>query len=704
MNTEFIWHRVPFMRLLLPFLGGIIFQIYLQTDIHGLVPVVLLLFAGLLAFTFIRKAALSYRYRFMFGALLTLFLFSSGILIVTVKTDSRNETQFSKLNDKEGWYAVRLHEPYLEKDRSLKVVMDVVGVEKDGEWKPSTGKAMFYIQKDSVSGLLRYGDCLLVHTSFAEIPSPKNPSEFNYKQYLYFHNVYEQAYVRAGEWKSLGVNEGSWVLRWSYGLRDELLDIFKRSGLKGDEYAVAAALVLGYEDKLDADIISAYASTGALHVLSVSGLHVGIIYFVFNFFFSFLDKRKRGHITKTFLLLFIIWFYATLTGLSPSVLRSAAMFTFIIIAKGFKLNSDIFNTLAVSCFVLLLYDPYLVMEVGFQLSFLAVFGIIFLQPRLYDLWQPKTRLMDWIWALTTVSVAAQLVTFPLGLLYFHQFPNLFLFSNLVVIPVSTVVLYFGILLFFVWKVAGVGWLAAKGLIISVWLLNSSVKFMERIPYAIIQGISISVLETWIIYFTLAFLTAFLFNRRRQYLVLCLCSIVLVLVIQVQQNFVESHQKRLVVYYAPHATAIDLIDGKQNTFIADTAFMHNSSRMLFHVRHNWWDSGADVQQLVGRTEDHSGPAVLKAGPFVQFYSERILVADSSFKLPRHVDAKVKVNLLLLSGNIRLRLKDLLQAVEPGLVVFDNSSPPGRIARWKKECGELRLSSYDVNEKGALVLEL
>src|ERR1051326_452786 len=246
METQFIWHRMPFFRLLIPFLAGIIFQIYLQTDIPFLFGTIVMLGILLLAAAYFKPIALSYRLRSVFGSILTCLLFLSGVYLVTLKTESRDASEFSNISEKEGFYYVRLHEPYLEKDRSLKVVMDVLAVKKDNAWISSTGKAMFYIAKDSLSEKLRYGDCLVVKTSFTEVPSPKNPSEFNYKQYLYFHNIYRQAYVRAGEWKTTGENTGNTLLRWSYSLRDELLDVLKQCGLTGEEYSVTAALVLGY--------------------------------------------------------------------------------------------------------------------------------------------------------------------------------------------------------------------------------------------------------------------------------------------------------------------------------------------------------------------------------------------------------------------------------------------------------------------------
>ena len=429
-----------------------------------------------------------------------------------------------------------------------------------------------------------------------------------------------------------------------------------------------------------------------------------ISYLIYCFLFSI--KEKRGNIIKTFLLLFIVWFYATLSGLSPSVLRSAAMFTFIIIAKGFKFNTDIFNTLAVSCFVLLLYDPYLIMEVGFQLSFLAVFGIVFLQPKLYELWQPKNKIMDWIWTLTAVSLAAQLATFPLGLLYFHQFPNLFLFSNLVVIPVSTVVLYLGVLLFFVSKIIFVGAFVAKLLYWSVYLLNGSVEFMEKLPYAIIQGISISIVETWLIYLMTGFLTAFFFNRKRKYILYFLSTIIVILAVQVQQNYVELHQQRIVIYNAPRSTAIDLISGKQTIFIADSSFINNKSRMLFHVKHNWWDSGIDEQRLLARKDEfvYHNKSVFVKDNFILFCNKRIVFVDTSLSLRSVPSKKIKVDYLIVSGGPKYKMEKLLSVFDPGKIIFDSSNPSWKVKCWEEECKKFSKSCYDVTSKGAFIEEI
>ncbi|HEY4797847.1 MAG TPA: ComEC/Rec2 family competence protein, partial [Bacteroidia bacterium] len=436
-------------------------------------------------------------------------LFLSAFQLTNLHTGKFKSDHFSKLSDSTETYLVNVNEPYLEKEKSLKILVDVMAIKQNGEWKATSGRAICYFRKDSLSKQLRYGDCMIVRTNFTEIKPPQNPAEFNYLQFLAYHSIYHQAFIPAKRWKAIGVNEGYQLLSLSYNLRAYLLNIFHENNISGDEFAVGSALVLGYTDKLDQDIITAYASSGALHVLSVSGLHVGIVYMVLNFLLMFLEKIRFGKSIKILLLLFIIWFYAMLTGLSPAVLRSAAMFSIIIIAQGWKYDTNIFNTLAVSCFVLLLYNPFLIADVGFQLSYLAVLGIVLIQPWLYEKWQPKNWLLNHIWVLVSVSIAAQLITFPLGLLYFHQFPNYFLLSNLIVIPLSTIILLYGLFVLAVGKIAVIGTFCAKIFSFIVWLLNESVFITEKTPGSTTGGISISRYEMWLIYALMAFLILYI---------------------------------------------------------------------------------------------------------------------------------------------------------------------------------------------------
>jgi competence protein ComEC len=700
-----IWNQIPFLRLLFPFLAGILTAVYTGFQFESLEYILGVLFAIIALFTFVKILNFSYSNAWIFGTILTLSLFLCGFQVTVLNTEKFNKDHFSKFPDAE-LYQIKANSTILEKEKSYKVPVDVVAVKQNGKWTKCSGKAMCYFQKDSISKNIHYGDCMVLKTKFTEIKLPQNPSEFNYKRFLAFHNIYHQSYIPSKNWGSLGINEGNTIISTSYFLREYLLNIYRENKITGDEFAVGSALVLGYTDNLDQDLISAYASSGALHVLSVSGLHVGIIYFIFNYLFFFLDKFQSGKFIKMILLLFILWFYATLTGLSPSVLRSAAMFSFIVIAKAWKYNTNIFNTLAVSCFTLLLYNPYLIMDVGFQLSYLAVLGIILFQPWIYEKWQPKTWLLDQIWLITSVSIAAQLATFPLGLLYFHQFPNYLLFSNLIVIPVSTLILGYGLLMFILGKISAIGITCGKIFSALVWFLNESVRLADKTPGALIQGISISILETWIIYLLVIFLIVFLYNKQIRYLFISLGATILLLSLQTAEAHSTRKQKAIVVYNIPKISAYDFISGKQTVFLADSCLCCNHSSMLFHITHNWWERNITTQELI-KTENLAAfynDDISIRNNFIQFENKRIAIVHELPEINSNRIQKLNVDLIILSKNSSITIKGLQRYFDFKKLIIDSSNSGRKNESWKKECKDLNIDCFSVIDSGAYIEEI
>ncbi|MEP7170593.1 MAG: ComEC/Rec2 family competence protein, partial [Bacteroidota bacterium] len=443
-----IWNQAPLFRLLLPFLAGILIEIFHPFKIEIILFAFLFFFSAILLFTFVKKVYRKINIRWIYGVSLNLCILLIGIALTYFNTDRNYENHFSySINTTEyiGVLVDQLH----EKKNSYKTIVEIKSVRSvDGGWTHVNGNVLVYLAMDTVASKLKYGDEIIFSSTPKEVTLPKNPEEFNYKRFLSFHNVYHQVYLPNDKWKALDYNDGNLFRKYSFDLRDRLVEIFKTKIHHEQEYGVASALVLGYEDNIDAELINAYSSAGALHVLSVSGMHVAIIFFVFNWMLSWMDKNKWLRHLKFFVLLLFIWFYAMLTGFSPAVLRSAVMISVVIIGNWSNRNTNIFNTLIASVFGLLVYNPYLITEVGFQLSYLAVFGICYLYPMIAGWLEPSTWLGHQVWQITAVSISAQLMTFPLGFLYFHQFPNMFFISNLVVIPLSTVIIYLCIALLF----------------------------------------------------------------------------------------------------------------------------------------------------------------------------------------------------------------------------------------------------------------
>jgi competence protein ComEC len=699
-----IWHQLPLVRLIIPFIAGILAAIYFPYQIENFYLIIIPYIAIIGIIVLVPSFRISYRKSWVFGLAINILLFALSYQLTIYKTEKFSSNHFSKYLTEGSVVHARLVQPLIEKDKSVKVIVEALEIKSFSKWLKVTGKAMVYINKDELSKTLKYGDEIFINSSFIEIPDTKNPGEFNYRNFLAFHNIYEQTYSKKGEWFKLPINSGNFLLTFCNNLRDALLKILRENKVTGDEYAVGAALLLGYSDMLEPDIISAYSSTGALHVLSVSGLHVAIVYIVFNWLLFFFDKFKNGKIIKSVLLIILLWLYSALTGLSPSVLRAAAMFSFIVIAKTFDWNTNIYNTLAASAFLLLAINPYLIMEVGFQLSYIAVIGIVYIQPKINSWFEPSNWLTKQIWTITSVSIAAQIATFPLGLHYFHQFPNYFLLSNFVVIPVSTVIIYLGIALFLFAKISFIGTYLAFGFSWFIWLLNSSVKMIEKWPYALLQGISITVFETWLIYgMTILFFYYFSF-RKNKYLFRALGLMLVVLFFQIKEQYNEFHQKKMIVYNIREVTAIDFIESKNNILLTDSSFAHNESALLFHVKHNWWNLG--INNSILTTGNYESNQLSINQNAISFNKKRIILLNDSLKIPLSDRAgkRIAIDYLVVSKNSKIKMEAVLNIFKPRQIIFDSSNSAYFLKRNEKICRNLNQNYYSVSESGAFVIDI
>jgi competence protein ComEC len=697
-----IWNQAPLVRLILPFLAGILMAIYIPAHIDNFYLIILPYLAIIAAFIYIPPFKITYKKSWIFGLIANLLLFAIAYQLTISKTEKFRKDHFMNFLSSSQMLNGRIIESPIEKERSYKMTFEATSVSVQNEWKPCSGKIMLYLKKDLHSASIRYGDELIINSRITEVSGEKNPGEFNYKRFLAFHNIYHQSSADSSHWLSTGTNSGNVILKYSFELRDQLLRVLSENNISGDEFSVGAALMLGYCDLLDADIISAYSSTGALHVLSVSGLHVAIVYIVFNFLLCFLDKIKYGNVVKAIMLILLLWFYSALTGLSPSVLRASTMFSFIIIAKAFNRYTNIYNTLAASAFLLLAINPFLVMEVGFQLSYLAVIGIVYLQPKIYQWFQPETWIVDQVWTITAVSIAAQIATFPLGLLYFHQFPNYFLLSNFIVIPVSTVIIYLGIGLFAAAKVKIISVYLAIGFKWSVWFLNESVKLIEKWPNALLQGISISILETWFLYSMIILLVYYFIKRKIQYLYLALTFIIFILCSQIIEQAQQFNQNKLVIYSIPKTRAIDVICGKENVLITDSALANDQNSLLFHVKHNWWDLGIDRSKIITGNYSHNDLCI--KNNIIVFKNTSIVILDNSSRNINKTGELTTVDYVVLSKNSKVKIQDIMEVLSPKQIIFDSANSLYTTKKWAQECTRLHLEYYSVPDSGAFIADL
>jgi competence protein ComEC len=696
------WNAIPLLRVLIPFIAGILAAVWMPAVNNIFAVVLFFIFILILLFTFTRVWNSSYRSSWWFGIGINTAFFLTAYQLTISRTDQFSGQHFSNYVSDSPVVRVRIASSCVEKERSVKAIVECLEVKKNDRIVPVFGKAVVYFQKDVRSMALNSGDELILKTTFKEINGAQNPGAFDYRRFMFYKNIYRQAYLKTGDWVHTGINSEYALVKYSIHLRNELLRIFKAAQLKDDEFAVAAALLVGYTDKLDEELLSAYSQTGTLHVLSVSGMHVAIVFMVFSRFLFFLDKIKYGSLLKTILLIFFLWFYALLTGLSPSVLRSATMFSFIVCARSFKRNSNIYNTLAASALFLLLINPFLIMDVGFQLSYLAVAGILLIQPFFNSWIKTDNWLPNQLYTLITVSIAAQLATLPVSLYYFHQFPNYFLLSNLLVIPLSTVIIYMGMLLILlsgnVFLLHHVSFIFSK----TVALLNAAVVYIRDLPYAVTDTISIGEVEVYLMYVFIIFLFLYFHKKNYRYLKNCLCVFIAGLCLQVVEQIKEMHQKKFIVYAIPKMRVVDFISGREHVLITDTSYHEKIG--INYMKQNWCNLG--LHPPVIAPANIRTCTLCRKEEVIQFYTKRIIFI-SDIRKTRELQQQGKsmvVDYAIVSKNVNMKMERVIAVYKPYCIVFDPCNSSYRLEKWKKECEVLHQRYYCVTDSGAYVVEL
>ena len=301
------------------------------------------------------------------------------------------------------------------------------------------GTVLLNLSKDTLRNQLKVNELLISKPVFLKVNAPLNPHQFDYQKYLEKQGIRQQIFLDKNEFKSLGLGSRT-IKGWSEQFRDLVQVSMGKYHFKKNELAVINALLLGQRQDVSKQLLTDYARAGAIHILAVSGLHVGIILMLLLKLFTPFEHFKHGKTIKTIIIILILWMFAFVAGLSASVVRAVTMFSFLAIGQQFGSKKIILFSLFSSLFLLLIFNPFFLFDVGFQLSYLAVLGIITIQYKLYKIITFRNFLADKIWQLTTVSMAAQIGVLPLSLYYFHQFPGLFFLSNIVIIPFLGIVL------------------------------------------------------------------------------------------------------------------------------------------------------------------------------------------------------------------------------------------------------------------------
>ncbi len=503
------------MRLVLAFCIGIISYEYVHQYLSLFIVLVIL---GLnISLTLFYIFFLVNKYNFTFkiqNGILVIFICASFSFLLTYSQDDRNFAGYKLL--------------LLEKQHILKVISNGKKTSNNISYEVSlfsdkyTSINSILSIKDSIINF-NIGDDLIVNEQLKAIDFINHPGQFNYKQYLERKHIYHKLIANKEDVQLLHKSDGNSIQVFSNTQRIRLLNILKKNISDETSYEMAAALLLGERSDLDKQLLKSYADTGTIHIISVSGLHVGIIFIVLQFIFKRIPFLKNKFI-NSFCIIVCIWLYATLTGLPSSVIRSALMITFSTIGKSINNHSNPVNHVAASAIAILSYDTAYLFDIGFQLSYMAVLGIMYLQKPISDLYYPTTKLGMFVWETSSVSIAAQLFTLPLCWYYFHQFPNYFLIANLVAIPLSSAALYACIANLLFAYVPIINKICEWILVYSIKWMNNYLSWLSSWPNSVSNLNKINILQTILIGLMIFFFLLFWKEKSKysfKYIILCL---------------------------------------------------------------------------------------------------------------------------------------------------------------------------------------
>lgn len=510
-----ILHENPFFRITIPFIIGIAFFNFF--NIYIVIPIILLLVS--LTF-FIIRTFLSqyylYRFRWIDTFVVFLMFFSAGIIMIWFNRTIQNVQKTIRFApNKQYVLLAKVDSEIAETKNTFKSIITVEAVFNDSIFVRHKEKILVYFPKDSAISLLKYGTRIFLRATLQEPRKPSHPYAFDYRAYLKRMGINYTSFVSPDHIKILEHSDRNNIKTLALATKQKILHTLKNQLEDSLVYGVASALILGHRDALDADVREKFANAGAIHIMCVSGLHVGILYVFISWLMKLLPLNKRSkafRILDTLFSLSLIWFFALITGLSPSVTRASMMFSFVAIGKLVENRIPVMNSLAASAFILLAINPDNLFLPGFQLSYLAVIGIVNIYPILKKWFITKRKIFKYLIDIVLVSIAAQVATTPISLFYFHQIPNYFILTNIIAIPLATIIMFTSIAYIVFYYVPILGYIIQFSLVQEIKLLTTSIDMIQSLPGATIKNFFISDIQFIFLFISIIFFVSYLNSK------------------------------------------------------------------------------------------------------------------------------------------------------------------------------------------------
>lgn len=643
--------KAPFFRLLLPLLLGIVIQYYYHVGKWSIIPIALGL--GIILFSYFMPKSKEVGQQLRFGYGVYFVLLGIGIISTMLR---QQISSFAFPDVSETYTAVVIDVP----QEKATYAAYKVKLKDSGKFI-----VCYFSKQDTTLRALEIGDTFTFFSQIQAFRNRGNPDEFDYARYMYNKGYSGMTFIRSDRWQKEAVSDRDLFVVAAQS-RQYILQLYKSFNLTSEEYAMLSALTLGYTDALSDEVVESFRATGVAHILAISGMHVSIIFIVISFFFGFIPRHSNYYWIKLTVTVFLLWMYVFIIGFPPSALRACIMLTVFCIALLAERKSNSCNTLLLTAFLMLLWNPLCFFDIGFQFSFLAVLSMLLLMPMLSTIMPVKNLFVRYFRDIFNVSLSVQLGVFPLCLYYFGTFPVYFFITNLIVIPLITLAFLDAILIVLLSGLASFmpvlgGYLCYLPTHLFKLLIKgatSATSFFEHLPYASLQDLKLSLLGLFLLWIMSISLVYFIRTRKAKSLIVSLVCIIILIGINLRT--IVENKDTLVVYNKPQSTQIVYQIGYRKEELSDV----NNNKLI-------WLNG----------------------------STYLIVAQDTWK-GKVATQKMRVDYLHLIENNTVSLYSLNQVFEIDRVVLDGSLSKKTLQRFVLECEKLRIPYYDVSDNGVL----
>ncbi len=607
-----------------------------------------------------------------------LFLFAANYTHSVVANDHQNS--FVKyLSDENAHLYVEVKDLPVPKERSVQLQLNVIGIQHHQVFSQAHGQITAYLSKQDLEYVPQLGDLMVMPAKVSEIQGPMNPEAFDYRAFMNRKGIYFTAFLKKGTYSICGRDDDPTIVERGLYIKQAIIKRLRQSGLNKEAFSICSALLTGYDDEIDKDVIERFSHSGTLHVLSVSGLHVGLIYMFLNFILGLADRRNRFLRYRFAVVVILLWVFALVTGFSPPVLRSVIMFCLFGVGKYVFKGTSVsqLNILFVSAFILLLIDPLWLYDTGFLLSYSAMFGILYFYPSIVKLLQPESFLGRYLWQSTVLSVSATIATLPVSLYVFHQFPIWFVVANLIMVPFTSVLLLLSALALI------------NSLVISSFLnglIGLMLKFIDLFNDQGMGYVDMIHFNVWDVIFliVLIIIVTDLFRHRKfQSAIAMFIVLITWQLLSLADSWEAKQQCELVVYHSPRSSIVSVKNGNKTIIGAHGEAQINKVVKPNLIRYNYANTK------------------YRSFNYVSYQKKGFLFLRDASVMDEQ--ARINVSHLVISNNLVPSL-EMLDRWDLDLVIADASNSAKTIDKIKELCFKKGLAFYNIKQNGAFVVKL